>query len=108
MQTIENSLINDKSEAFDYAIALSDWLSHWYGGMGCEKYAAYSKITGEYQLVNRSSIDYDNEAEYGDESFDEENENIIMIYRDLTEENWKDTFKQFCDYMDNEYDNEEY
>tara|TARA_R110000744_G_scaffold252176_1_gene367985 strand:+ start:502 stop:825 length:324 start_codon:yes stop_codon:yes gene_type:complete len=107
MQTITNTLINDNHEAFEYAIALSDWLSHWYGGMSCPKYAAYCKIGYDYKLVNRSSIDYDSNAEYGDKNFDEENETIIMLYKDLTEDNWEYTFDQFCNYMDNSWDNEE-
>lgn len=96
----------DHHEAFEQAIALYDWCSHWYGGMGCDKYVAMSKLSGEYRLDSKCSIDYDSEAVYGDADFDEENESIIMIYKELTEENWQEIFDNFCDYMDNEWDDE--
>lgn len=99
---------NDHHEAFEQAIALYDWLSHWYGGMSCPKYVAMSKIVGDYKLVNRSCIDYDCELPYDHEDKDQENEGIVMLYHELTEENWEECFENFCDYMDNDWDNDDY
>lgn len=95
--------ITEHSQAFDYAIALSDWLSHWHEGQYSEKYAAMSKIYGEYKLVNHSSIDYDAYDSEDETTFNMEDEPIIMIYKELNEDNWKDAFNMFCDYMDNEW-----
>ena len=96
----------DHHEAFEQAIALYDWCSHWYSGMGCDKYAAMSKIVGDYKLNNRACIDYDSVLEYGDDDFDEENEGIVMLYHELTEDNWSQVFENWCDYMDNDWDDD--
>lgn len=96
-------MINDKCEAFDYAFGLYYWLTHWYSKFD-EKHEAFCKITSEYGLGNIPEIDFDSTAEYGDDDFDEENEGAIRVYHDLTEDNWKETFEAFCDFMDNEWD----
>ena len=97
---------NDHHEAFEQAVALYDWCSHWYSGMYCDKYAAMSKIISDYRLVNRSCIDYDCTLPYDHEDKDQENEGIVMIYQELTEDNWSEVFDNFCDYMDNEWDDD--
>lgn len=97
----------DHHEAFEQAIAIYDWLSHWYSGMGCDKYAAMSKITGEYKLQTICSIDYDCTLPYDHEDKDQENEGVVMIYQELSEENWSEVFDNFCSYMDNEWDDDE-
>lgn len=83
--------INDKSSAFDAAIGLYVWLSENYNGMGDEKYAAMSKIVGEYKLVHKSGLDEMSE----------------MFYNELTEENWEECFEKYCHFMENEWDNED-
>lgn len=88
---------NDNCEAFDMAIALWYWLSHWYGGMHCPKYAAMCRITGEYGLGNVPSIDMDSE-EY------DEDEMVRMCYHELNEDNWEQVLENWCDYMDNEWE----
>lgn len=96
----------DHHEAFEQAIALYDWLSHWYSGMYCDKYAAMSKIVGDYKLSHRESIDYDCDLPYDHEDKDQENEGIVMLYHELTEDNWSQVFENWCDYMDNEWDDD--
>lgn len=83
--------INDKSTAFDACIGLYIWLSENYAGMGDEKYAAMSKIVGDYKLQLKHGLD----------------EMSQMYYDELTEENWSDCFEKFCEFMDEKWDNEE-
>ena len=92
--------ISDKSEAFDAAIALYTWLSHNHEGQFSDKYAAMSKIIGEYGLKNVPDIDIDNTDE------DSDYETVVMIYHELTEDNWEEYFEDFCTFMDSEYDDE--
>jgi len=86
-----NPVITDKCEAFDVAIGLYEWLSHNYGGMGCDKYAAMSKMVGEYRLSSRG-ID---------------SEGSQMVYDELDEDNWEGLFMEFCRFMDDEWDDED-
>lgn len=89
----------DNHEAFEMAIAIWYWLSHWHGGMWCEKYSAMCQLTAEYGLGNIPSIDMDDEE-------DDENYMVRSYYQDLSEDNWKQVFEDWCEYMDNEWDSE--
>ena len=82
--------IDNNCQAFDIAIALYEWLSHWYGGKSCPKYSAMCMITCHYRLEHRGGLD----------------EMTQMYYDDLTEDNWQDAYNEFCEYMDNEWDKE--
>lgn len=93
--------INDNIEAFDMAFALWYWLSHWHGGMRCEKYSAMCQIMGEYGLDNIPSIDFDSDDQVDDEYY-----MTISYYNDLDEENWKETFEAWREYMDTRWDDE--
>lgn len=95
--------INDHCEAFDWAFGLWYWLTHHYSKFDA-KHEAFCKITGEYNLSNIPDIDFDSELEYGQDGYDEENEGAIMVYHEITEENWQEYFDNFCDYMDNDWD----
>lgn len=92
--------LNDHCEAFDYAFALWYWCTHHYSKFDA-KHEAFCKITSDYGLTNIPDIDFD--LEYGHPDYDEENGGAIMIYHELTEENWTEYFDAFCDYMDNEW-----
>ena len=91
--------ITDKCEAFDWAWAFSGWLSHNCGGRGCDKYAALCKLFAEYKLTNTPEIDFDNNVH-------DDYEMAVMYYNELTELNWEDYFDEFCDYMDNYWDDD--
>ena len=91
--------VSDNFEAFEMAFAMYSWLSHWYSGMGCDKYAAMSRMISEYKLSNVPSIDFD-----GEENWDSEYELAIQYYHELTEENWEETFEAWCEYMDTQWD----
>ena len=97
----------DHHEAFEQAIAIWYWCTHWYSKFDA-KHEAFCKITGQYNLSNIPSIDFDSDLEYGHPDFDEENEGIVMLYHELTEDNWSQVFENWCDYMDNEWDNDDY
>ena len=92
--------INDHGEAFDWAWALYSWFNHWHGGRGCDKYAAMCKMSGEYKLTRVPAIDFDNNKH-------DEYEMAVMYYNEITEDNWQELFDKFCDYMDNEWDDDE-
>jgi len=94
-------MIQDKSEAFDHAIALNYWLSHNYMGQFCDKYAALSKIIGEYKLTRPPKIDFEVQWHPDDENYE-----IARIYNELNEDNWSETFNIFCNYMDNHWSEE--
>ena len=98
---------SDHNEAFEQAIAIWYWCTHWYNKFDT-KHVAFCKITSDYKLSNIPDIDFDSTAQYGDDDFDEENEGIIMLYHELTEENWEESFENFCDYMDNDWDDDDY
>jgi len=89
--------VNDPCEAFDMAFALWYWCTHNYSKFDA-KHEAFCKITGEYRLSNIPSIDFDTD-EWEDEYY-----MAISYYHDLNEDNWKETFEAWCDYMDNEWD----
>jgi len=80
--------IDDNATAFDVAIALWTWLSEWHEGMMSDKYAAMSKLTGEYKLENIPSLD----------------EMTEFWYNQISEDNWEEVFNEFCLYMDNCWD----
>jgi hypothetical protein len=79
--------IDNNCMAFDIAIGLYEWLAHNYAGWRCEKYGAMCHITDIYSLQSRG---LDEMAEF--------------YYDELTEDNWKEAFDDFCKYMDNEWD----
>jgi hypothetical protein len=88
---------NDNCEAFDQAIAIWYWCTHWYSKFDA-KHEAFCRIESEYKLRNIPSIDFDSE-EY------DEDEGVRFVYHELTEDNWEQVFENWCDYMDNEWDN---
>lgn len=92
--------IQDKGDAFDMAWGLYSWLSHNHCGQGSEEYSAMCKISGEYELTNIPDIDFDNND-------CDEHENAVYIYNDLDDSNWQETFEEFCDFMDNKWDDSE-
>ena len=91
--------VTDNFEAFEMAFALWYWTSHWHGGMWCEKYSAMCQIMGEYGLSNIPDIDFDNEN-------DDEYYMAIQYYHELNEDNWKETFEAWCEYMDTKWEDE--
>lgn len=81
------SNITDNNTAFDITIAIYYWLSHWYKGKSCDKYVAMSILVGKHKLVIR-----------------EELRDMTQIYYDeIDENNWKEKFKDLCNYLDNEW-----
>ena len=96
--------INDHCEAFDWAFGIWYWLSHWHDGQFGARYAAMCQITEQYKLRNIPSIDFDSEAVYGDDDFDEDNEGAIMVYHEINEENWEEFVDEFCRYMDDDWE----
>ena len=89
--------IHDNGDAFDAAIALYYWLSHWHCGQFSDEYKAMCKITGEYKLENIPDIDFE-------DTDDDENFNTRMIYEELDDSNWQEYFDSFCEYMDNKWE----
>ena len=80
--------IDNNAQAFDVAIALYEWLSHWYSGKFCPKYEAMCTIVCHYELNHRGGLD----------------ECSQWYYDELSEDNWQDAFDEFCDYMDTQWD----
>lgn len=89
--------VNDNYEAFEMAFALWYWCTHNYSKFDA-KHEAFCKITSEYKLNNIPSIDFD-----ADE-WDDEYYQVISYYHDLNEDNWKETFEAWCDYMNTRWD----
>lgn len=80
--------IEDKCQAFDVAIALYTWLSHWYDGMYDTKYAVMSELVGKHKLVIKS---------------DSLGENELFIYDELSEDNWQECWTMLEDYLNNKW-----
>ena len=90
--------ITNKCEAFDMAIALWYWCTHNYSKFDA-KHEAFCKITEDYKLSNIPSIDFDSTEE-------DDYDMVRMMYHNITEDNWEQTYQDFCDFMDNEWENE--
>lgn len=91
--------IDNHGDAFDWAYAIWYWLSHWHEGQSSDKYAALS-MSVTYNMTNIPDIDFD------DIDFDNEYCNAIEYYHTINEDNWEEIYKQFCNYMNNEWDKE--
>jgi len=92
--------INDHFDAFMWAYAIWYWLSHHHEGQASDKYAAMSMST-IYNMTNIPSIDFDSQEH------DDENEMAIEYYHQINEDNWNDIYNEFCNYMDNDWDNDD-
>jgi hypothetical protein len=87
--------IHDKCDAFDHAWAIWYWLSHWYGGMSCPKYAAMCSIP----VSNVPSIDFDGKPEY-------DTEMAVNIYHEITEDNWEEYYQELMRFLEEDWDDE--
>lgn len=82
--------LEDKSDAFSLAIALYYWLSHWHEGQHSEKYAALSRLVSVHKLEVRGEMEEDDKMRYGE----------------ISERNWKDTFKTLEKFLEERWDDE--
>ena len=93
--------IEDHYDAFMWAYAIWYWLSHHHEGQFSEKYAAMS-MSETYKMRNIPDIDFDSK------NLDDENYQAIEYYHMINEDNWESIYKQFCHYMDNDWDKDSY
>ncbi len=80
--------IKDNTEAFDKAIAIWYWLSHWHGGQTCDKYAAMCQLGVKHKLNVKEDLD-DSTQHYYDE---------------LNEDNWESEYQELDRYLDDEWE----